>query len=145
MLQPILKGFLQIQQQQSHAVACRKLLYLLLISCREWWQSNQGLQRQEEAPQEQLCCIWASPLRKSSSAFASSDSAHPLLAPCRDVGGGRGGRGRGGRGDRGRGGRGGGGRGGGGDNTMAADIYKVLRGIKGMNGEPVIIFSFARR
>ncbi len=28
---------------------------------------------------------------------------------------------------------------------MAADIYKVLRGIKGMKGEPVIIFSFARR
>ena len=28
---------------------------------------------------------------------------------------------------------------------MAADIYKVLRGIKGMQGEPVIIFSFARR
>ena len=84
---------------------------------------------------------------KSRSAFASSHSVHPLLAPCRDggSGSGRGGRGRGGRGDRGRGGRGGGGRGGGGDNTMAADIYKVLRGIKGMKGEPVIIFSFARR
>eukprot|EP00891_Asterochloris_glomerata_P002642 jgi/Astpho2/2642/fgenesh1_pm.00049_%23_6_t len=83
-------------------------------------------------------------------AFGATDSAESKAAngieqaPARDGGGGRGARGRGGRGDRGHGGRGGG-RGGGGDNTMAADIYKVLRGIKGMKGEPVIIFSFARR